>query len=272
MTTDDLCYITAAEALSRFRDRSLSPVELLQALINRAEQVEETINAFTFRHYDQAMAKAKKAEAKYAAGKRVRALEGLPVAIKDESEIKGWPMSNGSLTLKDNFSTATSPINQRILDAGGIVHARTATPEFSCAGYCHSRLWGVTRNPWNPAFTPGGSSGGSAASLAAGTSVLATGSDIGGSVRIPASASGVAGFKPPYGRVPQEAPFNLDFYCHSGPLARSVTDLAILQNVISGPHPEDITSLRPAMKIAAFRQANRELENCLVDGSRIFRG
>ena len=150
----------------------------------------------------------------------------------------------------ENFvADTTTIVNERILAAGGIVHARTATPEFSCAGYCHSKLWGVTHNPWNPEFTPGGSSGGSAASLAAGTSALCTGSDIGGSIRIPASTCGLAGFKPPYGRNPEDPPFNLDFYCHAGPLARTVADVALLQNVMCGPHPRDIASLKPKLEL-----------------------
>ena len=247
----ELCYLPAHEAIRRFKDRSLSPVELMTAVITRTEQVEPTVNAFTYRFFEEAMTQARVAEAKYMkTDGRTRALEGLPVAVKDESYIKGQGTSNGSLTMKDFVAAHTSPINERILRAGGIVHARTATPEFSCAGYTHSRLWGVTRNPWNPAFTPGGSSGGSSASLAAGTSALATGSDIGGSIRIPASTCGLAGFKPPYGRNPEEAPFNLDFYCHTGPLARSARDSILLQNVICGPHPQDIASLRPKLRLS----------------------
>ncbi len=246
----DLCYMPANEALRRFRDRSLSPVELMEAVIARAAEVEPKINAFTYTFFDEALARARKAEARYMkTDGRPRALEGLPVAIKDESYIKGQPTSNGSLIMRDFVAETTSPHNERILRAGAIVHARTATPEFSCAGYTHSRLWGVTRNPWNPAFTPGGSSGGSAASLAAGTSALATGSDIGGSIRIPASACGLAGFKPPYGRNPDDPPFNLDFYCHTGPLARRVIDAIILQNVMCGPHPKDISTLRPKLRL-----------------------
>ena len=167
MRDDELCYMPATEALARFRDKSLSPVELMAAVIARAEQTEPKLNAITYRHFDEAMDSARKAEARYAKGGRTRALEGLPVAIKDESYIKGKPTSNGSLILKDHVADHTSPVNERILRAGAIVHARTATPEFSCAGYCWSRLWGVTRNPWNTDFTPGGSSGGSGAVLAA---------------------------------------------------------------------------------------------------------
>ena len=249
MTDLDLCYMSAHEALARFRNRSLSPVELTQALIARAEAVKDPVNAFTFTHFDEALDLARKAEAKYARGRRPRALEGLPLGIKDENNIKGKPTSSGSLILRDNVAETTSVNNQRILRAGGIVLARTATPEFSAAGICWSRLWGVTRNPWNPAFTPGGSSGGSAAALASGMVPLAMGSDIGGSIRIPASACGVVGFKPPYGRNTDDPPFNLDFFCHTGPLARTVRDAALLQNVVSGPHPSDIASLRPKLTL-----------------------
>src|SRR5690606_19514438 len=199
-----LCYLPAHEALSRLRARSLSPVVLLGAVIGRAGAVQGKVNSLTFTHFDRAIDEARKAEAKYARGARTRALEGLPVAVKDESAIKGMPTSGGSLIMKDDVADHTSEVNARILRAGGIVHARTATPEFSCAGYTWSRLWGITRNPWNPEFTPGGSSGGSGAALASGAATLATGSDIGGSIRIPASCCGVVGFKPPYGRNPED--------------------------------------------------------------------
>lgn len=249
MTDLDLCYLPAAEALRRFKAKTLSPVELMSAVIARAETTKDKINAFTYTHFDEAMDAARKAEAKYARGARTGALEGLPIGIKDESFIKGKPTSGGSLIMKDFVGEHTSTMNERIMKAGGIVHARTATPEFSCAAYTWSRLWGVTRNPWNPDFTTGGSSGGAGASLAAGTSAIATGSDIGGSIRIPASACGVVGYKPPYGRNPDDPPFNLDFYCHTGPLARTVEDAILLQNVMTGPSPHDIASLRPKLRL-----------------------
>ena len=250
MSDLDLCYMSATDALALFRARKLSPVELMKAVIARAEAVNKKVNAFTFTHFDEALAAARKAEAKYSkTGARLGALEGLPVGVKDESWIAGKPTSYGSLIYKDNIATTTSPNNERILKAGGIVHARTATPEFSCSSVTHTRLWGVTRNPWNPKFTPGGSSGGSAASLASGTSAIATGSDIGGSIRIPAGCSGVVGYKPPYGRNPDDPPFNLDPYCHTGPLARTVADAILLQNVMCGPSAADIASLRPKLRL-----------------------
>ena len=246
----DLCYLSAGEAMALFRARELSPVELLQALIARAEAVEPAINAFAFTYYDEALAKARKAEAKFAkTDGRIRALEGVPLAVKDEMDIKGKPMTNGSLYLKDNVSTTTHYSIERLLRAGAIVHARTTTPEFSCAGVAHSRVHGVTGTPWNPAYTCGGSSGGSGAALAAGSATLATGSDIGGSIRIPASACGVVGYKPPYGRNPDSGPIAYDMYGVVGPMTRTVDDCIMMQNVMCGPHPLFNASLRPRYRI-----------------------
>ncbi|MFG2821420.1 amidase [Kitasatospora sp. NPDC048365] len=244
----ELAHLPATEALRRFRDRSLSPVELMTAVIERAEAVEPTVNALAERTFEEALAAARTAEARYGGkGEPPRPLEGLAVATKEEQPIAGRRATDGSLAFRDEIAEQTHPVVQRILDAGGIVHARTTTPEFSCAAFTRSRLWGVTRNPWNPAYSPGGSSGGAGAALASGSTTLATGSDIGGSIRLPASATGTVGFKPPYGRVPAMAPFNLDTYCHDGPMARTVGDCALLQNVIAGPHPLDAVSLRPKL-------------------------
>ncbi len=247
----DLHYMSATEALAKFASRDLSPVELLTAVIARAEAVEPAINAFAETRFDEALAAAKAAEARYASGEPLGPLDGLPVAVKEEAPIAGQRNTLGSLPLRDVVATETAAFVQRIIDAGGIVHARTTTPEFSSAPVTWSRLWGVTRNPWNTRYSPGGSSGGSAASLAVGSTTLATGSDIGGSIRIPSSFCGVVGFKPPYGRVPEVAPFNLDHYCHEGPIARTVADCALLENVIAGPHPSDVASIRPKLEIPA---------------------
>jgi aspartyl-tRNA(Asn)/glutamyl-tRNA(Gln) amidotransferase subunit A len=240
--------LSAADALARMRAKELSPVELLASVIARAEAVEPVVNAFAERRYDEAAVAAKTSAERYAVGEDVRPLEGLPVSLKEEVPVEGWRMRYGSLAV-DEVATETAPIAERIMDAGAVVHARTTTPEFSCTGYTHSKLWGITRNPWNPEIAVGGSSGGAGASLASGTSLLASGSDIGGSIRIPASINGVVGFKPPHGRVPTGAPYNLDRYCHDGPLARTVADCALFENVVVGPHKRDITSLRPKLEI-----------------------
>lgn len=248
----DLCYLNAVDAIRLFRRRQLSPVELMEAVIRRTESVEPSINAFTETFFEDALAQARKAEKRYLKkSKRHRPLEGLPLAIKDDTPVAGHRCTSGSLIYKDFVADETGAVIKRLAKAGAIFHARTTTPEFSCATVTHSALHGVTRNPWNPYYTPGGSSGGAAASLAAGTSSLAMGSDIAGSVRVPASCCGVVGYKPPYGRVAGAPIFNLDFYCHKGPLARSVADTALLQNVISGPDPSDIATLRETVDIKA---------------------
>jgi amidase len=248
----DLPYLSATEAVRLFKTRELSPVELMDAVLARADEVEPTVNAFAFRFDERARAQAREAEARYAGkGEGPRPLEGIPVALKDEEAVEGEPMTMASLMHRDDVAADTTAVAERILDAGGIIHARSNTPEFSCAGFTHSHLNGITRNPWNPEFGVGGSSGGSGASLAAGTSLLASGSDIGGSIRIPASFNGVVGFKPPFGRVPVAPPFNLDQFCHCGPLARTVADAALFENVLAGPHPSDIVTLSPKLEIPA---------------------
>ncbi|MEO0681122.1 MAG: amidase [Pseudomonadota bacterium] len=247
--SDDLIYLSATEALAGFAAKTLSPVELLLAQIARAAATRDTVNAFTFTHFDSALEQARASEARWARGEPRGRLDGLAVAIKDESNVEGMPSSSGSLILKDHVADHTSPVNARILAEGAILHARSATPEFCCAGYTWSRLWGVTRNPWNLALTPGGSSGGSAAALALGSTALATGSDIGGSIRIPASCCGVVGFKPPYGRNPDDIPFNLDFYNHVGPMGRSSADAILLQNIMCGPSPQDIAAIHPKLTL-----------------------
>ena len=240
--------LTATEALAQMRAKGLSPVELLASVRARAEVVEPTVNALTEQLGEPADDAARDSEARYQRGDAIRPLEGVPVAIKEEMPVAGWRMRYGSLAV-DEIAEHTAPVPERIFAAGAVVHARTTTPEFSCAGYTHSKLWGITRNPWNPEVAVGGSSGGSGASLASGTSTLASGSDIGGSIRIPASINGVVGYKAPHGRVPTYPPFNLDRYCHDGAMARTIADTALFHNALAGPHPLDMTSLRPKLEI-----------------------
>lgn len=249
-TDTDLCYLPATEVLARFKARSLSPVEYLNAIIAQAEATEPKINAFAATHFDKAMDHAKAAEARYASqADDLRPLEGLPIAIKDEMDLIGETVTSGSLYLKDNISSETHYAVQRLLDAGAHYHAQTTTPEFCCAGTTDTKIHGTTRTPWGLDYTCGGSSGGSGASLAAGSSPLATGSDIGGSIRIPAACCGVVGFKPPYGRNPDNTAFAYDMYAVVGPMARTVEDVALMQNIMCGPHPLDNASIRPRYEL-----------------------
>lgn len=248
----DLHHLTATQSLELFSLGELSPVDLLDACVRRAERVEPTVNALTEELLYDAYIAAREAERRYAGqGPAPRPLEGIPLVLKEEHAIAGRTSEEGSLLLKGHVSEVSHPVVERVLAAGAVVHARSATPEFSCAPVTHSRLWGVTSNPWNPTMSPGGSSGGAGAALASGETVLATGSDIGGSIRLPASFCGVVGFKPPFGRVPGLPPFNADTYCADGPMGRSVADVALLQNVLAGPHRADAVSLRPAYRIPA---------------------
>lgn len=244
----ELCYLSATGVLAQFRSGALSPVEYLDALIARTEAMNPSINAYTETRFDEARDAAKAAERAYSGG-TARALEGLPVVLKDVHHWAGHRTTQGSWALGHEADATSDPIVARLEGAGAIFHARSTVPEFCIAGVCHSNRYGVTRNPFNPAFAPGGSSGGSAAALAAGMTPLATGTDIGGSIRIPASACGLVGFKPPHGRNPDGAPFNFDRYNHCGVLSRTVGDTALAQNVISGPHPLDHDSLRERVVI-----------------------
>ncbi len=251
-SASDLCYMTGEEAVRRFRDRSLSPVDLMRAVIDRCEKVNPSVNAITNRFYEQALEQAREAESRYSSGKPTRPLEGLPLAVKELHPIKGVVTTWGSKIFEGVPADYTLPAVQRLFDAGAIMHIRTTTPEFAHAGHCHSPLYGVTRNPWNSEYSSCGSSGGSAVAVATGMTTIAEGDDGGGSIRMPSSACGVFGIKPPYGRNPGGLLDTIfEYIIHIGPITRSVGDAAIMQNVMSGQHPMDITSLPYKVEIPA---------------------
>jgi Asp-tRNA(Asn)/Glu-tRNA(Gln) amidotransferase A subunit family amidase len=252
MSDLDLCYRPGHVAIKQFKSGALSPVDILNTQIDRAEAVNPAVNAFTDTYYDEAMDQAIAAEKIYSTRPdQARPLEGLTLAVKDSQNLAGKRSTLGSLIYKDNIAVNTAAAVQRLIDAGAIVIGKTTVPEFSSAGVTYSKLFGTTGTPWNPHYTSGGSSGGSAAALGAGMTTLATGSDIAGSIRVPAACCGVVGYKPPYGRIPGSTPFNLDFYCQTGPLAQNVGDCALMANVMSGVHPDDIATLREDIHLPA---------------------
>lgn len=232
---DQLHYCSASEALRRFAARELSPVELMQAVLERAQRLSGSLNATTAIHADAAIARARESEQRYRAGTQ-RPLEGLPVAIKEETAVAGWHRTNGSHLL-DEVPQENHPIVDKLIGAGAIPHIQTTVPEFCVIGQTLSSRWGVTRNPWNRDYTCGGSSGGSGAALAAGLAPLATGSDMAGSIRIPAALQGLYGYKPPFGRLAPTPGEELFAFAVEGPMARDLQDLLRMQNVIAGPHP-----------------------------------
>jgi Asp-tRNA(Asn)/Glu-tRNA(Gln) amidotransferase A subunit family amidase len=244
----ELYKLSAVDTLRAFGDRSVSPSEYLEAILERIDVAQPVVNALGDRYVEEARTAARAAEKRYARGD-ARPLEGLPVAIKDEAAIAGKRATNGSLLMQDNVADRDDPIVERLRAAGAIFHARTLTPEFEITFWTASRMWGITRNPWNVAFDSGGSSGGSAAALAAGMTPLATGSDIGGSIRVPASCCGVVGYKATWGRMPAPPPVGLDAWYHVGPLGRTVGDVALAADVMMGPHRLAHAAIRPPLRI-----------------------
>ena len=243
MKNNELVYLPAAEVLSLYRTKKLSPVEMLNAHIKRIDEYNNKVNCIVQEHFDDALQAAKESEQRYMDG-NPRPLDGIPCAIKDDAQVKGWRHSWGTLLMKDvEPATFDFPIIDMLRNTGAVMHIQTTAPEFFLAGVTWSHLWGLTRNPWNLQYTPGGSSGGSCSALAAGFTTLAIGSDMGGSIRIPAAMNGLYGFKPPFGRVPTSEVSYESF----GPIGRTFDDMNLLQQHISGPHPYSHSSLRPKL-------------------------
>ena len=250
MSGDDLCFQTATEVIAAFKARTLSPVELIDAIIDRCERVNPTISAFTYTFFERALDEARAAESRYSGrGRRPRRLEGVPIVIKDYHDVSGEITTFGSRLYENHRSPKSLAYVDRLLRAGAILLGRSTTPEFALLGVTHSDLWGVTRNPWNLDMTPGGSSGGAGAALAAGMTTLADGSDIGGSIRIPASCCGVFGLKPAHGRVPTGSAGALDPYLAYGPMTRRVADSALMMNVMAGQHRDDPVSVPSRLRL-----------------------
>ena len=246
----DLCYMPAAEMARRMRDRQLSPVALIDNCLARIEAVNPVLNCFCFVYPEEARAKARQAEADVAAGRKLGSLHGVPFAIKDLTPTKGKRTTLGSYSHENWVPDEDAPIVEALTNAGGIMVGKTTTPEFAYSSFTESPLWGVTRNPWNREHTPGGSSGGSGAAVASGCVPLAEGSDMGGSVRIPASFSGIVGLKPSFGRIPFTIlPSQFDSLSHFGPLARTIDDVALFLDITQGPDERDIQSLKPRLEI-----------------------
>ena len=246
---ESLLYKPAWELAELIRNRAISPVELMEKTLERIEALNPLINAFVELRADQAMEEAKAMGTLIADGMSPGPLAGIPLGVKDLEDVKGMVTSFGSIPYKDNVAEQDSVQVARLRRAGAIVVGKTNTPEFGFTGFSKNRLYGVTRNPWNRERTPGGSSGGSAAAVAAGMVPLATGSDAGGSIRIPACYSGCFGIKPTFGRIPFGPAVRLLMTrtWTLGPLTRSVADAALYMDCAAGDHPADPESLpRPS--------------------------
>ncbi len=226
--------------LAAYRRGELSPVEVVERHLNQVARVDPKLNAFVVVDREGAKAAAQQSTHRWQRGDRIGDLDGIPITIKDIVATAGLPTREGSKVTSELKALVDAPVVARLRESGAIILGKTATPEFGWKGITDSPAHGVTRNPWNVDYSPGGSSGGAAAALAAGIGVAAHGNDGGGSIRIPASYCGLIGLKPTFGRVPQapvESPYSS--LVANGPLARTVEDAALLLNVMSRPDIRD---------------------------------
>ena len=237
---NDLCSLSATQLLALYRTRKLSPVEVTRATLERIARLNPILNAFCFLDARFSLQKAKQSEKRWARGLPQGLLDGVPVSIKDLLLTKGWPTLRGSKTIDPKGPWHDdAPVVARLREHGAILLGKTTTPEFGWKGVTDSPLTGITRNPWNPQMTPGGSSGGGAAAVAAGMGPLTVGTDGGGSIRIPCGFTGVFGLKPSFGRVPAWPLSPMGTIAHVGPMTRTVTDAALMMNVLSLPDTRD---------------------------------
>ena len=236
----DLCALSAAELVSLYATKAASPVEVTKAVLARVRRFDPVLNAFCVIDEKAALAQAKASEARWRKGRPMGLVDGVPVSIKDLVLTKGWPTRRGSKTVDPKGPwTDDAPTVARLREHGAVIFGKTTTPEFGWKGVTDSPLTGITRNPWNPKKTPGGSSGGAAAALTAGMGPLAIGTDGGGSIRIPCGFTGLVGLKATFGRVPAWPLSPMGTVAHVGPMTRTVTDCALMMNVITEPDARD---------------------------------
>jgi aspartyl-tRNA(Asn)/glutamyl-tRNA(Gln) amidotransferase subunit A len=250
----------AWELANRVRSGEVSATEVLEVFFARMERFDPELNAFCFVDFDGARARASEIDARVAAGEDPGPWAGVPMGVKELARVAGFPDTHASLLYRDQIATGDGTEARRLRAAGAVLVGLTTSPEFGSTNWTRSYLHGVTRNPWNPERTPGGSSGGSAAAVASGMMPICTGSDGGGSIRIPSSYSGLFGFKVSFGRVGDAGPFDNSLTAVPGPICRSVRDAARYVDAIAGPTVIDPTSLpRPP----------RAYEDALLSGDAI---
>ena len=238
---DDICYTDATELARRIAAKDLSPVEVIRAHLERINSVNSNLNAIVDLQAESALVRAREAESAIARGERWGPLHGVPFTIKDCIDNKGVRTTRGSLLFADYYPRDDATVVKRLLGAGGIFLGKTNMPEFALWWETGNLVHGFTENPWMLGRTCGGSSGGEASAIAGGLSPLGVGSDVGGSIRWPAHATGIVGLKPTHGRVPLTGHFpeTLLRYMHVGPMARTVRDVGLALSIMSGPDDSD---------------------------------
>ena len=239
MRSDELAFMPASDLAALIRNQQVSPVEAVGAVLDRIAHLNPQLNAFCAVTADAARAEARAAEAAVLRGDQLGPLHGVPFSVKDLVITRGVRTGFGSRIFADNIPTEDAPVVERLKAAGGIMVGKTTTPEFGWKGTTDSPLTGISRNPWDPTKSPGGSSGGAAAAVAAGLAPLAVGTDGGGSIRIPGSFCGIFGLKPTCGVVPIYPMPNTGTLSHVGPMTRTVRDAALMLSVMAGPDDRD---------------------------------
>ena len=229
----------ASELSAAIRAKRVSPVEVVEAVLDRIERLNPRLNAYCTVTAESARREAAAAEAAVMRGDALGPLHGVPVSVKDLVITRGVRTTFGSRIYENNVPQEDAPLVERLKAAGAILVGKTTTPEFGWKGVTDSPLLGITRNPWNPERTPGGSSGGAGAAVAAGLAPLAVGTDGGGSIRIPGSFCGVFGLKPTYGVIPVYPASATGTLSHAGPMTRTVRDAALMLQVMAGPDDRD---------------------------------
>lgn len=238
MTGREIPYLPALELRARYRRRELSPVEVVATILERVDALQPRLNAFVTVTRNRALEQARAAERAYRNGS-AGPLAGIPLSIKDLTPTRGIRTTMGSLLHRDWVPDFDAPVVERLLAAGAVLLGKTNTPEFGWKGETSNRVSGTTHNPWRRGRTPGGSSGGAAAAVAAGLGPLAQGSDGAGSIRIPSCFSGIFGFKPSFGLVPQYPVSAVELLSHVGPMSRTVRDAALMLSVMAGADSRD---------------------------------
>jgi amidase len=253
MSSDQgLVRATACAIVDKLNSGEVTPLDLLDVLERRIAEVDGKVNALPTLCFDRARTRARALMRKPAGGRGL--LAGLPIPIKDLTNVEGVLTTQGSPIYRDNVPTRSDLVVERLEDNGGVIYAKSNTPEFGAGANTFNEVFGATRNPWDLSRSAAGSSGGAAVALATGTAWLAHGTDMGGSLRNPASFCGVVGMRPSIGRVAHSPAFKIDrnLQVH-GPMARNVEDLALLLDAMSGEHPADPLSL-PSLPVS-FRSA-----------------
>ena len=242
----ETAFLTAAELVGLYRERKLSPVEATRAALTQIERHNPRVNAFCLVDEESALASARDSESRYARGEPLGKVDGVPASVKDLLLARGWPTLRGSRVVDpDQAWEQDAPSTARLRESGAVLLGKTTTPEYGWKGVTDSPLTGVSTNPWNTTRTPGGSSGGAAAAIALGMGRLATGTDGGGSVRIPAAFCGIFGFKATFGRVPAWPISPFGTLANVGPMTSTIEDAALMLDVISAPDHRDPLTLPP---------------------------